>query len=378
MALNVLVSAGEASGDIYGAGIVNALRNRMPDARFFGCAGPLMQAAGVEPVVDAASLSVVGLVEVLAHIPRIYAEFRKIQRVAALRKPDLAILTDSPDFHLPLAGKLRRLGIPVIYLVAPQVWAWRKGRLKTLRRNVNRLLCIFPFEEKFFRDNGVPVTYLGHPLAWSIRPSVSREEFFLRNQLPADRPLVALLPGSRRGEIHRHLPALLDCVSRLAEKRKATFVLAANAVPGRAAELQSAAGHVPVRVVEGQTWDLLAYGDLALAASGTVTVEGALLGIPMVTFYRVTGVSWLLGRFLVDVPFYSMVNLIAGRKIVPELMQQEMTGERLAAEAARLLDDGEARQQMKRDLAGVARALASDADPMLKAAAAVAEFLDKE
>ncbi len=377
MAPNVLVSAGEASGDLYGAGIVHALKARIPDIRFFGCAGPLMQRAGVEPVVDSASLSVVGLVEVVRHIPRIYGEYRKIQRAAAERRPDLAILTDSPDFHLPLAGKLRRLGVPVIYLVAPQVWAWRKGRLKTLRRNVNRLLCIFPFEEKFFRDNGVPVTYLGHPLAWSIRPSQSREEFFERNRIPAHRPLVALLPGSRAGEIHRHLPALLDCVRRMEQsQRDATYVLASNSVPGRRAELEAALGGAPVRVLEGQTWDVLAYGDLALAASGTVTVEAALLGIPMVTYYRVTGLSWLLGRFLVDVPFYSMVNLIAGRKIVPELMQDQMTGERLAAEAGRLLDDAAARQQMKQDLACVARALAAEGDPMQKAAAAVAEFLN--
>jgi lipid-A-disaccharide synthase len=374
----VLVSAGEASGDIYGAGIVDALRARVPGIRFFGCAGPRMQKAGVEPVVDSSSLAVVGLVEVLTHIPRIYGEFRKIQRVAKERRPDLAILTDSPDFHLPLAGKLRRLGVPVIYLVAPQVWAWRRGRLKTLRRNVNQLLCIFPFEEKFFRDNGVPATYLGHPLAWSIRPSVSREEFFHRNGLPAGLPVVVLLPGSRRGEIDRHLPALMDSVRRLGEKRAFTFVLATNPVPGRRAELQAVLKSLPVRVVEGQTWDVLAHSDLALAASGTVTVEAALLGIPMVTFYRVTGLSWLMGRFLLDVPFYSMVNLVAGRKIVPELMQDEMTGERLAAEAETLLEDAGARERMKQDLAGVARALATETDPMQRAADAVAEFLEKE
>lgn len=378
MAPHVLISAGEASGDVYGAGIVDALSARVPGIRFFGCAGPRMQRAGVEPVVDSSRLAVAGLVEVVSHIPRIYGEFRKIQRAARERRPELAILTDSPDFHLPLARKLRRLGVPVIYLVAPQVWAWRKGRLKTLRRNVDQLLCIFPFEEKFFRDNGVAATYLGHPLAWKIGPSVSKEEFFRGNDLPAGRPVVVLLPGSRGGEIHRHLPALKDCVRRLGETRALTFVLATNPAPGRKEELQAALGTVPVRVLEGQTWDALAYGDVALAASGTVTVEAALLGIPMVTFYRVTGLSWWMGRFLVDVPFYSMVNLVAGRRIVPELMQGEMTGERLAAEAAALLDDGGARERMKRDLAAVAAALAAETDPMQRAAAAAAEFLEKE
>lgn len=349
----------------------------MPGARFFGCAGPRMREAGVEPVVDSATLAVVGLVEVVSHIPRIYGEYRKIQKAAAERRPDVAILTDSPDFHLRLAGKLRRLGVPVIYLVAPQVWAWRKGRIHTLRRNVKRLLCIFPFEEKFFCDNGVPALYLGHPLAWNLRPSVSKEEFFRRNRLPEGRPVVALLPGSRRGEIHRHLPALLDCVRRLGAQRPATFVLATAHAPGGVAELQAALGDAPVQVLEGQTWDVLAHGDVALAASGTVTIEAALLGIPMVTFYRVTGLSWLMGRFLVDVPFYSMVNLVAGRKVVPELMQDEMTGQRLAAEAARLLDDMGARVQMKQDLAGVAAALASDRDPMQRAADAVEELLKR-
>jgi len=373
----VLVSAGEASGDLYGAGIVEALRARIPGVSFFGCAGPRMQKAGVEPVVDSASLAVAGLIEVVSHIPRIYGEFKKIQKAAAERQPAVAILTDSPDFHLRLAAKLQKLGIPVIYLVAPQVWAWRKGRIHTLRRNVNRLLCIFPFEEKFFQDNGVPVVYLGHPLAWTVRPSVSREEFFRKNGLPEDRPVVALLPGSRHGEIRRHLPDLLDAVRRLSQWRPLTFVLPAAHGAGELQEVREAAAKAPIRILEGQTWDAMAYGDLALAASGTVTIEAALLGIPMVTFYRVTGFSWLMGRFLVDVPFYTMVNLIAGRKIVPELMQDEMTGENLAAEAMKLLGDDVARDRMKRELGGVASALASDRDPMERAADAVEEFLRK-
>lgn len=334
-----------------------------------------MQRLGVEAIVDASSLSVVGLIEVAAHIPRIFKEFRRIRAAAAARRPDVAILTDSPDFHLRLAGKLRRLGIPVIYLVAPQVWAWRKGRIHTLRRNVDTLLCIFPFEEKFFSEKGVRAKYLGHPLAWSIRPDVSREEFFRRNCLPEGRPVVVLLPGSRGGEIGRHLPPLLDAVRRLSHRRDLTFVLAMAHVSPLSKDVRAAIGELPVQVVEGQTWDVLAYGDLALAASGTVTIEAALLGIPMVTYYRVTGLSWFMGRFLVDVPFYSMVNLVAGRQVVPELMQEQMTGERIASEALRLLEDPGARHRMKEDLAGVAASLASDRDPMERAADAVEEFL---
>lgn len=376
-----MVSAGEASGDLYAAAVVEALRERFPEAEFFGCAGPRMKKAGVEAVVDAASLSVVGLVEVLAHIPRIYREYRKLCRTAIEQRPEVAILTDSPDFHLRVARRLRKAGIPVVYLVAPQVWAWRKGRIHTLRRNVSRLLCIFPFEEKFFCDNGVPAVYLGHPLARMVKPSLSREEFFGKHRLPTGRPLIALLPGSRSGELARHLPCLLDTVDKLHQTQELTFVLATPAGAFTRAGLSTLAERLarsPVKVVEGQTWDVLASADLALAASGTVTVEAALLGTPMVTYYKVTGLSWLMGKFLVDVPFYSMVNLVAGRKIVPELMQDEMNAENLAQEARRLLDDEPARSRMRQELADVAASLASVEDPMRRAAHFVEQFLKRD
>ncbi|MDX2154365.1 MAG: lipid-A-disaccharide synthase [Bryobacteraceae bacterium] len=367
MSPQILVSAGEASGDLYAARLVERLRERLPEARFFGCAGPRMQAAGVEAVVDARSLAVVGLVEVLAHIPRIYGEFRRLCGAARRRRPALAVLTDSPDFHLRVASKLKHDGVPVVYLVAPQVWAWRKGRLKTLRRNVDRLLCIFPFEEKFFRDNGVAADYLGHPLAGSVSAATSRDEFFRRHRLPPDQPLIAILPGSRRGEIQRHIPPLRDAAAILG-RQPTSFLLGSPRGVYSQQEWQRLLSGTSIRVVEAETWDLLAHCDVALAASGTVTMEAALLGAPLVTFYRVTAVSWLLGKLLVDVPFYSMVNLVAGRKIVPELMQDEMTGERLASEARRLLEDDGERRRMKQELAEVAARLASDGDPMERAA----------
>ena len=186
-----------------------------------------MRAAGVRTVVDAASLAVVGLVEVIAHIPRIYREYRRLIAAAAAERPQLAILTDSPDFHLRVARRLKRMGIPVVYLIAPQVWAWRKGRLPLMRRTIDHLLCIFPFEEQFFRSHEVPATYIGHPLGRLVRPSISREEFIHRHGLDPGRPLVALLPGSRPGEAARHLPALLDAAARLARSMPVQFVLAA-------------------------------------------------------------------------------------------------------------------------------------------------------
>ncbi|MEP7367351.1 MAG: lipid-A-disaccharide synthase, partial [Acidobacteriota bacterium] len=346
--IDILISAGEASGDLYAATLVEHLRQLVPQARFFGCAGPRMQAVGVEPVIDAAKLGVVGLVEVVRHIPGIYAEYRKLIREAARRRPALAIVTDSPDFHLRLARQLKRRGIPVHYLVAPQVWAWRKGRVNTMRRNLDQLYCIFPFEEPFFRNHNVPVRYIGHPLKRLVKPTLTREEFFARLSLPLDRPLVTILPGSRRGEIARHLPVLAQTLPLIQARVPCTYLLGAppEAVsrfgepfftqPFRAASIQQnrtntpgpGADTVPL-VVEGETWDAIAHADLVLAASGTVTMEAALLGTPMVTYYRVTGLSWWMGRFLVDVPFFTMVNLIAQERVVPELIQNEMTAEKL-------------------------------------------------
>ena len=371
----ILVSAGEASGDLYASLVVEQLRRLYPDTEFFGCTGPRLRAAGVRTVVDAASLAVVGLIEVVAHIPRIYGEFRKLLREADAERPDLAILTDSPDFHLRVARKLHRQGVPVVYLVAPQAWAWRKGRVRQMRRTIRRLLCIFPFEEAFFTHHGVPATYIGHPLAGLVRPAGSRDEFFKKHRLAAERPLVTVLPGSRRGEAARHLPALLDAVDRIYREQAVNFILPASATTG-AAFFQERVGRSPIRVIEGESWDAMAHSDLALAASGTVTVEAALLGTPMVTFYKVTGLSWLMGKFLVDIPFYSMVNLIAGRAVVPELMQNQMTGENLAREALRLLSCARDRAEMKAGLAEVQEKLAGRSGAPERAALAIQEILE--
>ena len=348
----ILVSAGEASGDLYASLVVRELRRLAPETEFYGCTGPRLRAAGVRSVVDAAALAVVGLLEVVSHIPRIYGEYRKLLAAAETERPDLAILTDSPDFHLRVARQLHRRGVSVVYLVAPQAWAWRKGRVKQMRRDIGRLLCIFPFEEEFFTREGIHATYIGYPLAGLVRPALSRDEFFRKHRLAAGRPLVSVLPGSRRGEAARHLPALVDAAERLYRERAVNLVLPASATTG-AAFFEARVGRSPIRVIEGESWDAMGHSDLALAASGTVTVEAALLGTPMVTFYRVTPPSWVAGKFLVRVPFYSMVNLIAGRAVVPELMQGQMTGQAIAREAGRLLTDRAARAEMTAGLAEV-------------------------
>jgi lipid-A-disaccharide synthase len=336
-----------------------------------------MRAAGVRPVVDAASLSVVGLAEVVRHIPRIHGEYRKMIATARAERPDLAILTDSPDFHLRLAPHLKDLGIPLVYLVAPQVWAWRKGRIAQIRRNIDRLLCIFPFEESFFRERGVSAEYIGHPLARLAVPAVAKEEFFSDHRLNRECPLITLLPGSRRGEAFRHIPLLGEAVRRLRVQPGLQFVLAlpAGFWEDGVAALKRQLGDLPILVVQGKTWDAIAHADLVLAASGTVTIETALLGTPMVTFYRVSPLTWFMGRRLVDVPFFSMVNLVAGRAVVPELIQHQMTGERLAKEATRLLEDPAARSRMRQELLLLAGKLAGPSDPLTRAAEIAEQML---
>jgi len=358
---------------------VDALRRRRPDLEFFGCAGPRMQKAGVRPVVDAHSLAVVGLVEVLAHIPRIYGEYRKLLNAARSERPELAILIDSPDFNLRVARRLKKLGIPVFYLVAPQVWAWRKGRLPSMRRTIDRLLCIFPFEPAFFARHGIDAVYIGHPLTRLVKPSASRAELRRRFGIPDGAPLVALLPGSRTGEAARHLPILLETVERVRSLAKSTprFILAVP--PGtisQESDFRERISSASIQLLEAKTWDVLVCADVALAASGTVTIEACLLGTPMITFYRVNKLSWWMGKALVRVPFYSMVNLVAGRKIVPEFIQDRMTPDNLAREALALLENEAAREGMRRDLAEVAEKLSGphaglEDDPLEVAAALI-------
>jgi len=243
-----------------------------------------------------------------------------------------------------------------------------------MRRTISSLLCIFPFEEAFFRANGLPACYIGHPLAGVVRPSLEKSEFFRKHRLAPNRQLVTVLPGSRKGEAARHLPALVDTVERIYRQQATHFLLPASETTG-ARFFTERIGSAPIQVIEGETWDAIAHADLALAASGTVTIEAALLGTPMITFYRVNALSWLLGRLLVRVPFYSMVNLVMERRIVPELMQTAMRAERLAAEALQLLRDDTARERMREDLAEVARLLSGEGRPMEKAAALVEQLI---
>jgi lipid-A-disaccharide synthase len=376
-----LVSAGEASSDLYAAGVVEHLAAAFPDVSFYGCAGPKLQAAGVEPIIDAHELAVVGLAEVVHHLPRIYSRYRALVHYVERNRPVAALLTDSPDFHLRLARHLKRLNVPVFYLVAPQVWAWREGRVRHIRKLVDKLFCLFPFEEPWFRERGVNATYIGHPLATLARPKLTRDQFLTKHSLPRDRTIVVLLPGSRPGEARRHLPVLLEAAARLAGDFDPVFVLATPEgfrLHSALATFREPLAALSIKVVENEAWDCIGHADLALAASGTVTVEAAVLGTPMVTFYKVNPLSWHAGRRLVKVPYLSMVNLVAGRKIVPELIQHEMTAENIAREAARLLRDPGETGQMRQDLAEVRTKLTADIDPLKQAAEMILEAVPLE
>ena len=370
--MKILVSAGEASGDRYAAGLARALAERLPQASFFGCCGPRLREQGVKTVVRTEELAVVGLFEVVRHVPRIYGLYRRLASFAKKESPDLAILTDAPDFHLRLAAKLRRLGVPVVYYVAPQVWAWRKWRVREIRRLVKQLLVIFPFEKEYFRARGVEACFVGHPLVGLSKVPVSRESFFEQQSLDPAEPLVALLPGSRRGESLRHLPALQDAARRLRAEGVHQFVLAASETTGRPFFESHWAGP-GVRIVERQPQACIGHADVALVASGSATVETAILGTPMVTFYKLAWPSYWLARPLVNVPFYSMVNLLAGKAVVREFIQQECTGAQLAGEALRLLRRENERCQMVEELSRVRAMLHTDVPVAERAASAICE-----
>jgi len=354
----ILISAGDPSGEMHAAELALALQ-RKTGARIFGLGGPAMRAAGVELLTESSEVAVVGISEALGRIPAAWRALRRMSAAADARRPRLAILVDFPDFNLRLARALDRKGIPIVYFISPQVWAWRSGRVKLLREVVARMIVIFPFEEKFYRDAGVPVEYVGHPLVEAARPRATREEFIVRHGLDAAREIVALLPGSRASEIAHNLPVIISACKQLGVNPEPQFVLAA--APGLAADefAPYLGGGPAVRVIEGETRDVLTWSRCAIASSGTATVEAALLGTPMVVVYRVSPATAFIARRLVRLPFFSMVNLILERRAVPELIQEGFTAEKLAGEVRRLLASPEVCEAMKRALEEVRTRLAS-------------------
>jgi lipid-A-disaccharide synthase len=332
--MDVLVVAGEASGDQHAAGVVAALRRKRPDLRFFGMGGARLAAEGVELIHGAHELSVMGLVEVLPKVPRILTVMGDLERAAKARRPACALLVDAPDFNLRLARRLKALGVPVVAYVSPTVWAWREGRTKTIARRYDHLLCILPFEEAFLRARGVHATYVGNPVLEQVPAPAPPEPFRRALGLAEAGPVVAVLPGSRRGEIARLLPTLVE-VCRQLKAQRPDVRLVVPVAPGLPRELVAApfegTGLSPL-LVDGRAPEVVGASDVAVVASGTATLEAGLMRRPLVAVYRVNPITYALGTLLVKVPFFSLVNLLANRRVVPELLQHDFTAERVVRE----------------------------------------------
>ena len=358
----IFISAGEASGERYGALLIDAVRKRLPNAKFFGLGGAAMEAVGCERVVRAEDIAVMGITEVLLHMPRVYQEYRRLVRSIRARKPDIAVLIDFPDVNFRLARELKKLGVPVIYFVSPQLWAWKKRRIRWVRERVTKMLVIFPFEENYYRERGVDAEFVGHPLADLPMPATSREEFAHLHGLDPSKEWVGLLPGSRAREIRLNLPAMSAAANLLRKQYDYVLPAAATLDPEwvRKVVAESAATQrgisVPVHVVEDARGVLL-HARASIVASGTATVEAALIGNPFIAVYRLSRLSYAVASRLVRLPNVAMVNLIAGKRIVPELIQDDFTSENVVRALRPLLADGAARQEMMENLADVRHAL---------------------
>jgi len=350
----ILISAGEASGELYGAQLMESLRRADSRAMsFFGLGGERMRAAGFETIIESRDVAVVGLAEVVKHLPSIYRRFHELLREVDRRKPDVAVLIDFPDFNFRLARELYRRGIPVVYFVSPQLWAWGKGRIKLVQKYVKKMLVIFPFEEKFYQEHGVSAEYVGHPLADVAATVPTREEYARENGFDASKQWIALLPGSRRQEVERNLPTMLETAGLLGKEYEFILPVASTL---NADWIKSKIGNQAIRLVTDAR-SALTHVRASVVASGTATVEAALAGNPFVVVYRLSSLTYTFGRHLVSVPHYAMANLIADKRAVPELIQADFTAENIVRHLRELIPDGPARSQMMADLAEVKRRL---------------------
>ena len=363
----ILIVAGEASADRYGARLVESLKRRHPEGglEFFGTGGDRMAGAGVELLGHIRKLSSIGPREALERFAVYYETFRTLLREAAARRPAVAVLMDFPEFNLRLAKKLKRAGTTVVYYISPQIWAWRAGRIRTVRRFVDEMLVILPFEEEYYRERGVKARFVGHPLLEDFAPDRDRESFLARFNLDPARRTVALLPGSRAREVDYILPTLLRASLVILRELPAQFLISSSATveTGRvqriAAEILRGEDAGYFRIVPADARDILANSDFALVKSGTSTLEAALVGTPFVVVYRISPLSWQVGNLLIRSPFKGLVNLIAGEEIVPEYLQNDATPEAISRSALGYLTDGEKSAAMRRRLARVRESLST-------------------
>ena len=357
----IMIIAGEASGDLHGSALVREALTLDPNLQFFGIGGSLMRAQGVETLVDAREMAVVGLVEVIAHFPTIFRAFRKIEKILKQNPPDLLILIDYPDFNLRLAKIAKSAGVKVLYYISPQVWAWRVGRVKQIARIVDRMAVVFPFEVPFYEKEGLPVSFVGHPLVDSVRPTMSRDAAQSAFGLDPSRRTVGLFPGSRKQEIRTHLPILLESARLLKERfPELQFILplASSLERSDVASFLENSG-ISVTLVEGKGYDVMQVCDAIISVSGTVTLEIALMGVPMVIIYRVSPLTYQAAKRLIRVDHVGICNIVADRRVVRELIQHEAKPEIILEEISRILTDSTYADTIRSGLSEVRNRLGS-------------------
>ncbi|MFH0781076.1 MAG: lipid-A-disaccharide synthase [Pseudomonadota bacterium] len=359
MTSRIMIVTGEASGDLHGANLLRALQENFYDLEVCGMGGAELASLGVEILYDAAKVSVVGIIEVFSHLKDIFLAQRVLRRRLVTQRPDLLILIDLPDFNLLLAKKAKQLGIPVFYYISPQIWAWRSGRIKTIRDRVDKIGVIMPFEEEIYRKRGVDAEYVGHPLLDTVVTTATREEFYGQHRIPQDTRCIGIFPGSRKREVSSLLPDFLEAgrILQSATSEKLVFLVPqASTITPRDLEeagINDARKDLDIRIVREERYNMMAACAAVVTASGTVTLELAILEVPMVVAYKLAPLTYLLGRLLVKLEYFSLVNLIAGYGAVPELLQAEVTPKRIADDLMAILWQPEKRQEMKNALQAV-------------------------
>jgi len=356
MSKKIMVIAGEASGDLHGSRLVAAMKSKHPDYTFYGMGGKELRSKGVEILFDAAKIAVVGIVEVITHLKDIIDAQKILRRRMTTDRPDLLIIIDFPDFNLLLATKAKKLAIPVFYYITPQVWAWRKGRVKTIGKVVDRLGVILPFEKQFFQDHGLAVDYVGHPLLDSVKVDLDRDQFCSQYNIDPDKIIIGLLPGSRKKEITSLLPIFLEAADKFKKKstKEMIFLIPlANTISLadlRENGLDNYSDKLNIKVIQEHRYELMSCCDAVIAASGTVALELAILNTPMVIVYKVSFFTYQLVKRLTDVKYASLVNLIADDQIVPELLQDDANSDQIEEELSRLVFDNARREKMLKGL----------------------------
>lgn len=375
---NILIVAGEASGDIHGANLVQAVRSVNPKVTFWGFGGERMHAAGVMIPFDSSRLAVVGISEVFVHLLQIVRAQRLLRKAMRDKRPDLVILIDYPDFNLLLAAKAKSLGIPVMYYISPQVWAWRSRRVKKIRRLVQRMVVILPFEMDFYHKHQVEVDFVGHPLLDIVKPTMNDSFFYERFEIDRGRPIVGLFPGSRLEEVKRLMSPMVEAAKRLEEEiSNIQLVLpVASSIDKRYVKNIIDQTGLKVKIIEDGAYNTMKVARAVIVASGTVTLEAAIMGVPMVIIYKVSRLSYLVAKMMVNIPYIGLVNLVAGRKIVSELVQEEANGQRIAEEVYKIMANETYSQTMKYELEEVKSKLGGPG-ASVRAAEIVCQILEK-